>query len=313
MEWEAELIEWMQAYFNSSGFFVKLMAFLGSENGLLLLVLIVMFCWNKEVGQKLALMISSLNIWLTMIKSVVLRPRPYMDHPDRVKAQVLVKEDAMANDVAAQGYSFPSMHTASVTALYFSLAKEAKKKWLWIIAAVLSVLVGVSRAAAGMHYPTDVLAGWILGFAVIGVFALLDRYVHKEWLYYLILLVSALPGIFYVRTNDYYTSLGCLIGTIAAIRFEQKYVNYQRTRRILAMIFRVFGAVLIYLVLNTLLKLPFDKQFLSGTSLGALLIRTGRYAIIMFLIMGVFPMSFPSFERIGKKQKVTAEKEDERI
>ena len=53
------------------------------------------------------------------------------------------------------------------------------------------------------------------------------------------------------------------------------------------MLLRVFGAVIIYFVVNTLLKLPFDKQFLAGTTLAAFLIRTARYAIIMFLIMGL--------------------------
>lgn len=301
MEWEAGLIEWLQANLNGSGSLAKLLAFLGSETGLLIVVLIVAFCWKKEVGQKLALIISCVNIWLPMIKSVVLRPRPYMEHPDRVKALVLDAEGA-ATDVVAQGYSFPSMHSASIPALYFSLAMEAKKKWLYILASVLTVAVGVSRVIVGMHYPTDVLAGWLLGLAVIGVFALLDRYVHNERLYYMILLVSALPGIFYVRTNDYFTSLGCIIGLIAAIWFERKYVNYQDTRRIPAMILRVLGAVIIYFAVNTLLKLPFDKQFLSGSGLDALLIRMGRYAIIMFLILGVYPMVFPLFERIGKKQ-----------
>ena len=303
MEWEVRLIEWMQANLGSLGGLVKLLAFLGSEIGLLILVLIVMFCWKKKAGQRLALVVSSLNSWLPMIKSVVLRPRPFMEYPDRVSAQALVEKSAAATDVAAQGYSFPSMHSASIPALYFTLAKESKKKWLWVIAAVLTVLVGVSRSVAGMHYPTDVLAGWILGFAVIGVFTLLDRYVHNEWLYHLILLVSALFGICYVRTNDYFTSLGCLAGTIAAIHFERKYVNFQETQRIPAMILRLIGAVLVYFVVNTLLKLPFDKQFLAGASLGALLIRTARYAIIIFLIMGVYPMLFPLFERIGKKQQ----------
>ena len=205
-------------------------------------------------------------------------------------------------DVAAQGYSFPSMHSASIPALYFTLAMEAKKRWLWIIAAVLTMLVGVSRAVVGMHYPTDVMAGWFLGFAVIGVFALLDRYIHKEWLYHMILLLSAVPGLFYVRTNDYFTSLGCLIGGIAAFYFERKYVNFQDTRSIPAMILRMIGAILIYFVVNTLLKMPFDKEFLAGVSLLAFLIRMVRYAIIIFLIMGVYPMVFPLFERVGKKQ-----------
>ena len=305
MEWEAKLIEWLQTSLSSAADFSKYFDFFGAETGLLLLVLIVMFCWKKEAGQKLALIVSCVNLWLPMIKSVALRPRPYMEYPDRVKPLALSDESAAAMDVAAQGYSFPSMHSASIPALYFALAKEVKKNWLWIVAGVLTVLVGVSRVVAGMHYPTDVLAGGILGFAVIGVFMLLDRYVHKEWLYYAILLISAIPGLFYVRTTDYFTALGCLIGAVAAIIFERKYVNYENTQRISAMILRVFGAILIYVVVNTLLKLPFDKQFLAGTSLAAFLVRTARYAVIMFLIMGVYPMMFPRFEEIGKTKGST--------
>lgn len=301
MEWEARLIEWVQAHIGSLGGYVELLAFLGAETGLLLIVLIVMFCWKKSAGQKLALIVACVNMWLPMIKSVVLRPRPFMKYPDRVKPLVLDAEGA-AKDVAAQGYSFPSMHSASIPAVYFPLAKEAKKKWLWVLAAVLTLLVGISRPVAGMHYPTDVLAGWILGFAVIGIFALLDRYIRNEWLYHMILIVSGLPGLFFVRTNDYFTALGCLIGGIAAIHFERKYVDFQDTRRILAMILRVVGAFLTYVVVNTLLKLPFDKEFLSGASFGALLIRMVRYAIIMFLIMGAYPVAFPFFERIGRKK-----------
>ena len=300
MRWEANLIEWLQTNFSASAGFSKIFDFFGAETGMLVLVLIVMFCWKKKTGQKLALIVASLNMWLPMIKSIVLRPRPYMEYPDQVKALALSDNSAAALDVAAQGYSFPSMHSASIPALYFTVAKEAKKKWFWIFATVLTLLVGVSRVVAGMHYPTDVLAGWILGFAVMGVFALLDKYVKKEWLYHLILLITALPGLFYVRTTDYFTALGCLIGAVMAIHFEQKYVNYQDTRKIPAMILRLVGAVLIYFVVNTLLKLPFHKDFLAEASLAALLVRTGRYAIIMFLILGVYPMIFPLYERMGK-------------
>lgn len=302
MEWEVRLIEWLQAHIGGLGVLVDLLAFLGGEMGLLLVVMIVMFCWKKEVGQRLALITSAVNLWLPMIKAVVLRPRPYMEYPDRVEALTLKGKSAAEKSVLEQGYSFPSMHSASIPALYFALAKEVKRKWFWILAAVLTVLVGISRPIAGMHYPTDVLAGWALGFGVLGIFFLLDRFVHNEWLYHAILLASAIPGLFYVRTTDFFTALGCMIGAIAAIHFERKYVNFQETRRIPAMILRVLGAFLVYFVVNTLLKLPFDKEFLSGASLAALLVRTGRYAVTMFLITGVYPLAFPLFERLGKKR-----------
>ena len=300
MEWEVRIIEWLQAHLSGMGGLVKLLAFLGAETGLLMLVLIVMFCWKKQAGQRLALVVSALNIWLPMIKSGVLRPRPYMAYPDRVRPEVLAAKGAAAGDVAAQGYSFPSMHSASIPALYFTLANEAKKGWLYVLAGVLTVLVGVSRAAAGMHFPTDILAGWILGFAVMGIFQVLSRKVPSEGMLHLILIVSALPGLFYVRTNDYFTSLGCLIGAVLAIRFERTYVNFEDTRKLPAMIARVVGAFVLYFAVNTLLKLPFDKEFLAGAGLAALLVRCGRYAVIMFLIMGVYPKVFPRFEQIGK-------------
>ena len=304
MEWEVGLIEWMQTYLGSMGGLVKLLAFLGAETGLLMVVLIVMFCWKKEAGQRLALIVSSVNMWLPMLKAIVLRLRPYMEYPDRVEALTLKGKSEAERSVLQQGYSFPSMHSASIPALYFTLAGKAKKRWLWILAAVLTVLVGISRSVAGMHYPTDVLAGWVLGFAVMGIFYLLDRYVHKEWLYHTILLASAIPGLFYVRTNDFFTALGCLTGAIAAIHFERKYVNFRATKSIFAMILRVLCAFIVYFVLNALLKLPFDKEFLAGASLAALLVRTGRYAIIMFLVTGVYPKIFPVFEKIGRENRM---------
>ena len=235
-----------------------------------------------------------------MIKAVVMRPRPYMEHPDRVEALALVDADASATDVTAQGYSFPSMHSGAVAASYFALAREIRQKWFWILAAVLTLLVGLSRVATGNHYPTDVLAGWVLGFVVIGIFELLDRHVQKEWVRNSILLITALLGLFFVRTEDYFTSLGLLMGAIIAIPFERKYVNYQNTRNILAMIMRAVGAFALYFGLNKLLKLPFSDEFLDSASLSALLVRTARYTINMFVIMGIYPKIFPLFEKIGK-------------
>ena len=304
MEWEVNLIEWLQKTAGDlNGVFISALGFLGGEMGLLLVVLIILFCWKKECGKRLALIIAAVNSWLPMIKSLVLRPRPYMEHPDRVRGVADVGNKAPLTDVAAHGYSFPSMHSASVMALFIPLAREVKKKWMWIVAGVIIFLVGLSRSVTGMHYPTDVLAGWALGLICVGIITLLEKKVKNERIRHLILLVSALPGVFFVRTDDYFTALGLLIGLIAAFHFEEKFVNFSDTRNVWTKILRVIGAFAIYLVLNKLLKMPFSAEFLTGGTLGAFLVRTARYAIIIFVMIGVYPKVFPLFEKIGKKEE----------
>ena len=304
MEWEVRIIEWIQDNFAGvSNVLGNVFSFVGGEIGLMILIVVVLFCYKKQTGQKLALIIASLHGWFSMIKTVVLRPRPYVQYPDRVKPLAPADPDASPMDIVAQGYSFPSMHSGSTAASYFTLARDVDRKWFWILAAALTLLVGFFRIATGNHYPTDVLAGWTMGFAVIGIFDLLEKYVKKSWVRSLILLLLTVPGVFFVRTNEYYTSLGLLIGAICGIPFERRYVNYQETKKIPVMILRVLGGFAVYFGFNTLLKLPFSKEFLESEELAAFLVRTCRYAIIMFVIIGVYPMIFPFFEKIGKEKK----------
>ena len=299
--WEISLIEWLQKTVgNLNGPFISILGFIGGEMGLLMIMLIILFCWKKETGKRLALIIAAVNSWLPMIKSIVLRPRPYMEYPDRVRGVADVGTNAPLDNVAAHGYSFPSMHSASTMALFIPLAREVRKKWMWIFAVVTIFLVGLSRSITGMHYPTDVLAGWALGLVCVGIFTLLDK-VKNEWIRHLIVLASVLPGVFYVRTEDYFTALGLMIGLIIAIHFEEKFVNFSDTRNIWAMILRVAGAFAIYFVMNKLLKMPFSTEFLTNGTLESLLVRTARYVIIIFVMIGVYPKVFPVFEKIGKK------------
>ena len=301
MDWEVGMIEWIQKTLGSlNGLVGSALSFLGGEIGLLLILLIILFCWKKESGKRLALIITAVNGWLPMVKASVMRPRPYMEYPDRIQGVADVGNSASLNDVVAQGYSFPSTHSASTTALFIPLAGEVKKKWMWIAAIAIPFLVGVSRAITGMHYPTDILAGWALGLIGAGICLLLEKKVKNEWIRHLIILASVLPGVFFVRTEDYFTSLGLLIGLIAAVHFEEKFVNFRDTRNIWAMILRVLGAFAAYFVLNTLLKLLFSREFLANGSMGALCVRAARYAVIMFVVIGIYPKVFPLFEKIGK-------------
>lgn len=83
--------------------------------------------------------------------------------------------------VPAPGYSFPSGHTLNSTATYGLLAFVAWRARLpqtirvaaVIICVTVPILVGLSRVALGVHYPSDVLGGWLAGIAFVALGATL--------------------------------------------------------------------------------------------------------------------------------------------
>jgi undecaprenyl-diphosphatase len=74
-------------------------------------------------------------------------------------------------DVAPPTSSFPSGHTAAAVCFYGSIAAiviwHSTKRWISIAAvivcAAVPLTIAVSRVYRGMHYPTDVMAGGLLG------------------------------------------------------------------------------------------------------------------------------------------------------
>ena len=170
------------------------------------------------------------------------------------------------------------------------------------MAAILIVMVGFSRVYLGNHYPTDVLCGYLGGAIVIVVMNLLRKYIKNEAVLYAVLVLVGLPGFFYCTSDDYFTAYGLLIGMCLGFLFEARYVKFENTRNVLRMILRVLVGGGLYLGLNTLLKLPFDADFLASGTLAAHLVRTVRYIVIIFLLIGVYPMAFKIWDNIEKKK-----------
>ncbi|WP_136635341.1 phosphatase PAP2 family protein [Pseudooceanicola onchidii] len=98
------------------------------------------------------------------------------------------RPDLVPHGVEVSTASFPSGHSMMATVAYLTLAviltraeKSNPLKAFYLgVAVVLSLLVGTSRVYLGVHWPSDVLAGWSLGaFWALCVWLLARRLQHQ--------------------------------------------------------------------------------------------------------------------------------------
>lgn len=102
------------------------------------------------------------------LKSITKRDRPYETYPE------------IENVTLESSYSFPSAHTSSAFSTATSLSM-AYPKWYVIAPSFLwAGAVGYSRMYLGVHYPTDVLAGAIVGSGSAFLCYKLNKWINKK-------------------------------------------------------------------------------------------------------------------------------------
>ena len=306
-DWEPTFMIWLQ---NALGPVAEkicpILSMLGEEY-VLIAVFAVFYLWlNKEAGRFIGTNFVTGLVWNPFIKNIFLRFRPYAVH-EGIKCLKPVEPNAPLNDYAAQGYSFPSGHSCNAAAMYGGIAAFFKKWWLWLLAGFLMLLVGFSRVAVGVHYPTDVMAGWALGLLLILIVSALQKVIKKKWILFLILTLAAVPGWFFCASNDFFTGFGIQVGFFCGMLFDDRFVRFKDTRNVLYGILRVLGGMGIYLGLGALLKLPFPKEVREANDFLAHLIRAGRYAVTTFTVSGLYPMLFNVVDKKLDKKKTSKE------
>ena len=306
-DWEPTFMIWLQ---NALGPVAEkicpILSMLGEEY-VLIAVFAVFYLWlNKEAGRFIGTNFVTGLVWNPFIKNIFLRFRPYAVH-EGIKCLKPVEPNAPLNDYAAQGYSFPSGHSCNAAAMYGGIAAFFKKWWLWLLAGFLMLLVGFSRVAVGVHYPTDVMAGWALGLLLILIVSALQKVIKKKWILFLILTLAAVPGWFFCASNDFFTGFGIQVGFFCGMLFDDRFVRFNDTRNVLYGILRVLGGMGIYLGLGALLKLPFPKEVREANDFLAHLIRAGRYAVTTFTVSGLYPMLFNVVDKKLDKKKTSKE------
>ncbi|MCR5099301.1 MAG: phosphatase PAP2 family protein [Lachnospiraceae bacterium] len=301
-DWEISLEEWLQAALPDGVITaISQFSFLGETTIMLVIMGILYWGLDKEFGKYVGVNILVAITFNPLIKNIFIRRRPYFES-EGIDLKRLIEPKADKYDMLAQGYSFPSGHSSGSLTLYGSLACYMKKRWMTVLAIVFPILVGFSRVVVGAHYPTDVFVGWIMGIAIIFLVPLLREKAPSDIVFNIILAVVFAVGFFYCTSDDYFSSYGMLLGFVFADPFEQKFVNFENTKNPIRVILRVIGGLGLYEVLNPILKMPFSDEFLNSGTFAAHGVRSLRYAVIIFVIIGIYPMLFKVTDKLFKKE-----------
>lgn len=172
MNWEFTLLDFIyQHLYNPicNGFMI-IITFLG-EWGWVWIVISLLLLWKKKYRTYGILMLCSLLVTFLVgevgIKNIVGRVRPCDVYPDLV---ILIPRP--------DGFSFPSGHAASSFTASVILF-HANRKWgIWAFAAAF--LIAISRVYLYVHFPTDVLAGILLGVGMATLVYSIYRRLEKR-------------------------------------------------------------------------------------------------------------------------------------
>lgn len=284
--------------------FFSLITHFGSETLFLAIALIVFWCVSKKNGYYLMTVGFFGTILNQFLKLLCRIPRPWIKDPN-----FTIVESARAG---ADGYSFPSGHTANAVSV-LGCPVRFSKNWIVRIACIaLILLTGFSRMYLGVHTPMDVgvslAIGAVLVFAIYPLFEKSEEKPGRMYAAMAVLALCSLAYVLYVECTEWpadvdahnlesgmkngYLILGASLGMLVSCFLEKKYINFDVQAKWWQQILKVvLGLGLIMGIkagLKPVLKMIWDHHILT----------TGlRYFLIVLFAACVWPRTFKWFAK----------------
>ena len=194
--------------------------------------------WNvsKRKGFILASALVFSQIVNNLIKIIVRAPRPFekLDYISGKRVET------------ATGYSFPSGHTQGAASFYSAGALIINKTGAYIAAAIVIILVAVSRLYLGVHWPVDVAAGLVFGVLLAFIIMrlvdkLYDNFKKLQLVFQIInyVIMASLAILFYINLNffdeslklaDYFKVSGMFMGFSGGFFLEKLNLDFDASK-----------------------------------------------------------------------------------
>ena len=169
LDWGTNVVLWFQQFSPALDVPFKIFTFMGDEEFFLVLLPLIYWCLDPRTGARLLVVFLFSAYANAAAKALANQPRPF-EYSARV--QQLAE---------ASGGGLPSGHTQSTLVIWGYLASQYRRAWLWVVAALLLIFIPLSRVYLGVHFPTDLLGGYLLG-AVLLFLYLWQEPVAEDWL-----------------------------------------------------------------------------------------------------------------------------------
>jgi len=169
LDYGVRVVLWFQQFSPQLDVPFKILTLLGQTFFFLLLMPFLYWCLDRSMGLRLTILFLLSAYLNTVAKVLAGQPRPFQ-YDARVKQLF-----------RAGGGGFPSGHTQSAVIVWGFLGARYRNIWMWGIALLLIVFIPLSRIYLGVHFPTDLLGGYVLGALLLVLYLQLEERVGA-WL-----------------------------------------------------------------------------------------------------------------------------------
>ena len=257
LAWGLDLIRTVQQIANPALTVVmKVITVLGTEWFYLAALPLIYWCVDRRRGIRVGLLFlfsSFLNLWF---KDLWTQPRPY-------------EFDSSVGLAHETSYGLPSGHAQGSIVFWGAAAPLFRKPWGLVLAIFLPLVIGFSRIYLGVHFPTDVFAGWLIGGAIVAVDAVfgdrISAFLGRQTLRTKAIAIALVAlAMNFLDQRD--TSIaGIFLGAGLGFLFAEKYAAYEAGGRLGAKVLRYLvglaGAAVIYLGLKAVLPGPGEQLY----------------------------------------------------
>lgn len=275
-----EITQYQNEFFNA---IALIFTFLGNEEFYFLIIPFVYWTLSRRVGFALFYMFLLSAFVNSFIKITMAIARPVgVEGINSIFVESAEVGSHYPND------AFPSGHAQGSSALWTYLALAVRHPLFTIFAVLLILAISFSRLYTGLHWPTDVFAGLILGvvFAVSGYF-IFTRF-YKIPLLVIVLAAVLIPAgmLWLLPETEGFQYGGILIGATMGFAFHQLWLpDLSETSWLRKMIAFILG-ILITFSLQTGLKIMFPESLMfEALRYGILGIWITYFAPALFLLL----------------------------